>query len=77
MKYIGYFRVSTLKQGNSTLGLESQRTDVNKFIAKGGELIAEFQDIESGKKDNRPNLLKPLRNVKNKMQLYLLQNLTV
>lgn len=64
MKYIGYFRVSTVKQGNSTLGLESQRTDVTKFIAKGGELIAEFQDIESGKNDNRPNLLKAIEECK-------------
>jgi DNA invertase Pin-like site-specific DNA recombinase len=59
-KFISYYRVSTQKQGISGLGLEAQRTDVNRFIAKGGELVAEFQDIESGKKDNRPNLIKAI-----------------
>lgn len=56
-KYIGYYRVSTQKQGISGLGLEAQRTDVSRFISKGGKLIAEFQDIESGKNNNRPNLM--------------------
>ena len=63
-KFISYYRVSTQKQGISGLGLEAQRTDVNRFISKGGELIAEFQDIESGKKDNRPNLIKAIEECK-------------
>jgi len=60
MKYVGYYRVSTQKQGISGLGLEAQRTDVSRFISKEGELIAEYQDIESGKNNNRPNLLKAI-----------------
>lgn len=63
-KFVAYYRVSTKFQENSGLGLSAQRTDVNKFIAKGGELITEFQDIESGKKDNRPNLLKAIEECK-------------
>ncbi len=59
-KYVAYYRVSTQKQGNSGLGLEAQRTDVNRFLAKAGELIAEYRDIETGKKNNRPNLLKAI-----------------
>jgi len=63
-KFIAYYRVSTQKQGNSGLGLDAQRTDVSRFISKGGELIKEFQDIESGKKNNRPNLIKAIEECK-------------
>lgn len=63
-KFIAYYRVSTQKQGNSGLGLDAQRTDVGRFISKGGELIAEFEDIESGKKNNRPNLIKAIEECK-------------
>lgn len=63
-KFVAYYRVSTQKQGNSGLGLEAQRTDVSKFIMKGGELIAEFQDVESGKKNDRPNLIKAIEECK-------------
>jgi len=63
-KFVAYYRVSTKIQQNSGLGLSAQRTDVSKFISKGGELIAEFQDVESGKKDNRPNLLKAIEECK-------------
>ncbi|GEM55963.1 resolvase [Flavobacterium branchiophilum] len=63
-KYISYYRVSSAKQGISGLGLDAQRTDVNRFITKGGELVAEFQDVESGKNDNRPNLIKAIEECK-------------
>lgn len=74
-RYIAYYRVSTSKQGISGLGLESQRTDVNKFIAKGGELISEWQDIESGKNDNRPNLLKAIEECKKQNATLLIAKL--
>lgn len=63
-KFVAYYRVSTQMQQNSGLGLSAQRTDVNKFILKGGELVAEFQDIESGKKNDRPNLIKAIEECK-------------
>ena len=63
-RYIGYYRVSTQKQGISGLGLEAQRTDVSRFISKDRELIAEYQDIESGKNNNRPNLMKAIEECK-------------
>lgn len=62
MRFVAYFRVSTTKQGESGLGLESQRGAVTEYIARrGGELLAAFTDIESGAKDDRPELLKALR----------------
>lgn len=55
MKYVAYYRVSTQKQGNSGLGLESQRSIVLSQI-KTGNLIAEYTEVESGKKNNRQQL---------------------
>jgi len=62
-KYVGYFRVSTKDQGESGLGLQSQRQSVNKMF---GECIAEFTEVESGRKKNRPELLKAIEMCKQK-----------
>ncbi|MFC6098365.1 recombinase family protein [Flavobacterium qiangtangense] len=63
-KYIAYYRVSTQKQGNSGLGIEAQKSSVSKFVNSDDELFAEFQDIESGKNNNRPNLIKAIEECK-------------
>lgn len=63
-RYIAYYRVSTQKQGISGLGLEAQRSDVSRFVERGGTFISEYQDIESGKKNNRPNLIKAIEECK-------------
>ena len=54
-KFVAYFRVSTTKQAKSGLGLDAQRATVGEFI-NGGNLVAEFTEIESGKKNDRPEL---------------------
>jgi DNA invertase Pin-like site-specific DNA recombinase len=56
-KFIAYFRVSTDKQGKSGLGLEAQREAVLSFL-NGGKwtLVAEFVEVESGKRNDRPQL---------------------
>ena len=57
MKYIGYARVSTVKQGRSGLGLESQEGAIGSYVASvGGELEQLYVEVESGKKDDRPEL---------------------
>jgi DNA invertase Pin-like site-specific DNA recombinase len=61
MKYIAYYRVSTNEQGKSGLGLESQKESVRKYVSNvKGELVNEFTDVASGKKDNRENLNKAI-----------------
>jgi DNA invertase Pin-like site-specific DNA recombinase len=53
-KYIAYYRVSTKEQGESGLGLDAQVQSCRDYIlGSGGELIGEFQDIESGTSDSR------------------------
>ena len=57
-KFAVYIRVSTRKQGNSGLGLESQQKICGEFIkTQGGELVAEFKDVESGTHRDRKGLL--------------------
>lgn len=55
-KFIAYYRVSTDRQGQSGLGLDAQHTAVMSHITGHSELIAEFTEIESGKKSDRPQL---------------------
>ena len=60
-KFIAYVRVSTDKQGRSGLGLEAQEAAVDKFAnAHGGEIVARFVEIESGKRNDRPELANAL-----------------
>jgi len=54
--YVSYLRVSTVKQGQSGLGLEAQRAAVIAHANGNSSIINEFIEIESGKKDNRKQL---------------------
>ena len=52
---VGYLRVSTAEQGQSGLGLEAQQASVRAYVeAQGWTLVAEYQDVASGKDDRRP-----------------------
>jgi DNA invertase Pin-like site-specific DNA recombinase len=60
-RWVAYYRVSTQKQGASGLGLEAQQAAVAKHVAvAGGRIVAEFRETESGKHDDRPELLKAM-----------------
>ena len=62
MKYVAYYRVSTAKQGIVGLGMEVQQQAVETFLAgKDGELIGQYREVESGRKNDRPKLQKALR----------------
>jgi DNA invertase Pin-like site-specific DNA recombinase len=63
--FVAYYRVSTKRQGQSGLGLEAQQAAVEQHIkSAGGNLVASFKEVESGRKDNRPELKEALAEAK-------------
>src|SRR5215208_6499111 len=61
-RFISYLRVSTDRQGRFGLGLEAQRAAVENYLNGGSwTLVAEFVEVESGKRDDRPKLQEALR----------------
>ena len=59
--FVAYYRVSTGKQGKSGLGIEAQRAAVERYLNGGNwRIIAEFTEVESGKRADRPELGKAL-----------------
>lgn len=61
--FVAYYRVSTQRQGQSGLGLIAQRTAVEAYIASA-PLTAEFTEVESGRKNDRPQLAQALKTCK-------------
>lgn len=60
-RIVAYYRVSTQRQGESGLGLEAQRAAVRRYMdGHPSELVAEFEEVETGKGSNaldkRPKL---------------------
>jgi len=55
-KYIVYLRVSTDKQGVFGLGMDAQREAVRRYVQNHGHILAEYVEVESGKKSDRPQL---------------------
>ena len=54
-RYVAYLRVSTQRQGVSGLGLQAQQEIIRKHL-NGNSPIAEFVEVESGRKSDRPKL---------------------
>ena len=74
--YIGYYRVSTQKQGRSGLGLAAQKTAVRNYVEQqGGTLAGEFVEVESGKRDDRPELAKALAACRVKRAIFVVAKL--
>jgi DNA invertase Pin-like site-specific DNA recombinase len=58
-QFIAYYRVSTDRQGRSGLGLEAQQATVRGYLGAAAP-IAEFTEIESGKRNDRPQIKQAL-----------------
>lgn len=63
--YVAYLRVSTQRQGTSGLGLHAQQEIIRKHL-NGYSPIAEFIEVESGRKSDRPKLHEALELCKKK-----------
>ena len=56
-RFVTYYRVSTQRQGRSGLGLEAQQAAVTAFLtSRNGQVIGEYREIESGRKNDRQQL---------------------
>lgn len=55
-RFVAYYRVSTRKQSTSGLGLEAQQEAVRRFAEARGDIVASFTEVESGGRDDRPQL---------------------
>lgn len=65
MKVVSYLRVSTQAQGRSGLGIEAQKAAVDHFCAERNcEVVGHFVEVESGKRNDRPELAKALHTAK-------------
>lgn len=57
-KFVAYYRVSTNQQKESGLGLQAQKFAIATYLNGGNwKLLKEFEETESGKRKDRPELL--------------------
>ena len=60
-KFIAYYRVSTEHQGANGNGMAAQRKAVEDYLNGGRwKLVGEYTEVESGKRNDRPELEKAL-----------------
>jgi DNA invertase Pin-like site-specific DNA recombinase len=64
-KLVAYYRVSTKGQGASGLGLEGQAAAVEGYArGQGATIIKAYREVETGKRSDRPELLKAIAHAK-------------
>ncbi|MGY4282052.1 DNA invertase Pin-like site-specific DNA recombinase [Bradyrhizobium sp. LM2.7] len=59
-RFVGYYRVSTQRQGRSGLGIDAQQKAVRDHLCGRGNLIAQYTEIESARISDRPKLAEAL-----------------
>jgi DNA invertase Pin-like site-specific DNA recombinase len=60
-RYVAYYRVSTGQQDRFGFSIEAQQATVRDYVAgNAGQIVAEFAEVMSGRRDNRPELGKAL-----------------
>lgn len=75
--FVAYYRVSTASQGVSGLGLEAQQEAVARYLTAlpSSQVLEHFTEIESGKKKDRPELLKAITLCKRKKATLIIAKL--
>ena len=76
-QYVAYYRVSTDRQGKSGLGLDAQREAVSKFLGteEAYEIISEYTEVESGKRNKRPQLIAAIKEAEVKKAILIIAKL--
>ena len=75
-QYVGYTRVSTESQGLGGYGMAAQDQAIEDFLAKsGGDLLCTFKELESGRKNLRPELGRALDHARKKKAVLLIAKL--
>lgn len=60
-RFVAYFRVSRKSQGRDGLGMDAQRSAVANFLNGGAWTLAgKFEEVETGKRADRPELAKAI-----------------
>jgi DNA invertase Pin-like site-specific DNA recombinase len=76
-RWVAYYRVSTVRQGDSGLGLDAQRKLVSDYLNGGNWILsAEFTEVESGKRSDRPQLAAALAACKRLKAKLIVANLS-
>lgn len=75
IEYVSYYRVSTERQGRSGLGLDAQRVTVADYVTGRGEIVAQYVEIESGKRNDRPQLAEALAEAKRRRAVLVIAKL--
>lgn len=64
-RFVAYLRVSTDKQGEQGHGMNAQRQAISNYLSVNhGDLLDEYVEVESGKKNERPELLRAIQRCK-------------
>jgi DNA invertase Pin-like site-specific DNA recombinase len=76
MKFVSYYRVSTDKQGLKGNGIEAQKQSVARYLSSlDCELLASFQEVESGANNRRPQLAAALQLAKSQKAILIIAKL--
>jgi len=75
MRFVGYVRVSSKKQGASGLGIDAQKKMIKEYAGKHGELMEIYEDISSGGKNSREGVIEALKKAKKEKATLLIARL--
>ena len=77
MIFIGYYRVSSQKQGQRGLSLEAQKVAVRRYVTGqlGAELVADFVEVESGTRNSRPGLAQAMAECRRRKGILIIAKL--
>jgi len=75
-KFVAYYRVSTDKQGLQGNGMESQKQSVARYLnSLECELLASFEEVESGANNKRPQLALAIQMAKSRKAILIISKL--